>query len=594
MEMCRRNKAYWIDNWVYFYEPRNLPSKPALIPVVLYPRQKDYLNWIDERRANKESGIAEKTRGAGLTYLSCAYALHSWLFEPGFKAAFGSRVEDLVDRSDDPDCIFEKLRIILRHLPGWMLPSGFKWTKHNKFMRLVNPANDSVITGEGGDSMGRGGRNTVYFVDEAAYIARADIVDAALVKNTNTVIYVSTPPKDPTGNSFVTKRNSGKYSVFTFTYQDNLSYSQKDYEKDRETLDPVVFAREINLDYSGGTENLLIPAIHVDAAIQLGKLLGLDKYNHEEYQDSYHAKVGSNLVNRMTFFDVTGSSRIGALDVAYSGNSKNVFGVREGICLILIESWRDSGTTETAWRAIELCQAFSVTNFIYDNVGVGAGIAGVLESADYRFEHAGFNGNYECTNEIWDEFGGRESKEIFKNLRAECAWRLRLRFEKTYEFIAKGKQHPLKELIAVPYHSELRGQLSSPKFFYTDRGQIRVESKKEMLRRGIKSPDFFDMCMMLFTADELGFDYLDALVGNTDLIQLAQLHGGVPINKLEFLKASISESIHLGHSIRVDPNDYPVIRDILLHIAASYADSQDSTRWMFTLSEIKRLDAIKS
>ncbi|HEY9296612.1 MAG TPA: hypothetical protein VIQ31_09595, partial [Phormidium sp.] len=488
-------------------------------------------------------------------------------------------------------CIFEKLRIILRHLPPWMLPPGFNWKKHDKFMRLVNPANDAVITGEGGDSMGRGGRNTVYFVDEAAYIARADVVDAALVKNTNTVIYVSTPPKDPTGNSFVTKRNSGKYSVFTFPYQDNLSYSQADYEKDREVLDPVVFAREINLDYSGGTENVLIPTLHVDAAIHLGKLLGLDDSSAANYDDTFHAKVASNLITRMTRFEATGNVKTAALDVAYSGSSKNVFGVRDGICLILIEAWRDTGTTESAWRAIELCKAFGVNQFVYDNIGVGAGIAGVLESAEgIFFNHLGFNGNYECTNEVWDEFGGRESSEVFKNLRAECAWKLRLRFEKTYEFLYKNKQHPLSELIAIPNHVDLRNQLSAPKYLYTDRGEIRVESKKEMKRRGIESPDYFDMCMMVFTADELGFDYLDALTANTDLLQLSQLHASVPISQVELLKASVSEAIHWGHPVRFNPEDHAIVRDILLQVAAYYADQEDSVHWTIAITEVRKLD----
>ena len=58
----------------------------------------------------------------GFTWLCAAYAIHCLIFNEGDSTGFGSRKLDLVDDLDNPDCIFEKLRFLLRNLPDWMQP----------------------------------------------------------------------------------------------------------------------------------------------------------------------------------------------------------------------------------------------------------------------------------------------------------------------------------------------------------------------------------------------------------------------------------------------------------------------------------------
>jgi phage terminase large subunit len=56
-----------------------------------------------------------------------------------------------------------------------MLPDGFNSTgQHDNYMRMVNPATGAVISGEGGEDMGRGGRSSVYVLDEAAFVPNAE------------------------------------------------------------------------------------------------------------------------------------------------------------------------------------------------------------------------------------------------------------------------------------------------------------------------------------------------------------------------------------------------------------------------------------
>jgi phage terminase large subunit len=171
MALCARDILHWFDRYLWTYDPRLVGrSGGAYVPFKLWPKQRDIVLWMLERLRAAEEGLIEKSRDTGVTYLCAAVALHQWLFAPGFKATFGSRKVDYVDKKDNPDSIFAKLRIMLRRLPATMLPEGFSWSQHDHYMRLVNPQTGAVISGEGGDDMGRGGRSSVYFVDEAAFI----------------------------------------------------------------------------------------------------------------------------------------------------------------------------------------------------------------------------------------------------------------------------------------------------------------------------------------------------------------------------------------------------------------------------------------
>jgi hypothetical protein len=80
------------------------------------------------------------------------------------------RSEQLVDKLGDPDSIFEKMRIIIRNLPGFMLPADFDadfdGAGDMPYMKIVNRQTGVTITGESGDNIGRGGHKLIYFKDD--------------------------------------------------------------------------------------------------------------------------------------------------------------------------------------------------------------------------------------------------------------------------------------------------------------------------------------------------------------------------------------------------------------------------------------------
>jgi len=104
---CAEDILYWWDKWVFTYDPR-LVGKPSgpYVPFKLWPKQRDFILWLKDRFDHGEEGLGEKSRDVGVTYLCAGFALHHWQFVDGFKATFGSRKVDYVDKKGNPDAIF--------------------------------------------------------------------------------------------------------------------------------------------------------------------------------------------------------------------------------------------------------------------------------------------------------------------------------------------------------------------------------------------------------------------------------------------------------------------------------------------------------
>jgi phage terminase large subunit len=462
--LCAADPAHWLTHWGWTFDPRE--SEPVL-PFDPFPRQAEFLTWLTEREARREDGLVEKSRDMGVTWLCCAHALHGWLFLDGYQVGFGSRKLDLVDRRGDPNSIFEKLRFLLYNLPAWMRPAGFDPGGHDHEGRLVNPATGSVITGEGGDNIGRGGRASVYFLDEAAYLEHPRTVDMALSQTTNVRIDVSTP--NGPGNPFYTRRHSGRVPVFTFHWRDDPRKGSDWYERECRRLgDPVVIAQELDIDYTASVEGILVPGAWVRAAVNLP-------------------------------LPPSGARPVAGWDVAEEGANRNVLVARRGPLVLPPLSWGQLNTTEGAWRAADEAERLGVSHLLYDCVGPGMGVKGAFVSGGrrLRFTPVPVNGGASPTEAVWPD--GRTSRERFTNLRAELAWRLRARFEKAYEYRMEGRTHHRPEdMISIPDHPQLIAELSLPRYRQTDAGKVQLESKPDMRRRGVKSPDHFDGLLYCF------------------------------------------------------------------------------------------------
>ena len=461
-----RDLVFWVNNFCWAHDPRLVPSH---LPMTMFPKQVEYLHWRRDRRRHKQDGLIEKSRDMGATVLACCDQIHYFLFTKDFKGMFGTRKEDMLDQLGNPDTIFQRLRYIMQYLPWWMLPVKMK----DKFRLFVNEDNGSVIVGEVGDQIGRGGRSTIADVDEFAYIERAELIKSALSQNSNTTYFTSTP--NGIGDVYYQMRFGGQIPVYTFQYTDHPGKTEAWLERQKAKYDPIIIAREILIDYTASAENVLIPAEWVKAAIDFD-------------------------------LPVVNGDRVAGLDISDDGGNWNVLIIREGNRVRQIEAWRQGTTTQTAHKAKLLCEQARVEVLNYDRDGVGAGVAGTLGALDEEeklsFQIVGLRGGGKVTGKRWPSFGDRQSADLFFNRRAEMYWTLRCAFERTHEMRTQNIFHPNEDLISIPNDPELIAQLSQPKYNFSASGLIQVESKQQMLKRGLKSPDRSDSCAYCFAQED--------------------------------------------------------------------------------------------
>ena len=222
-ELCKRDLFHWVHNWVFTFNPQNTGTEfSAWLPFEFFPQQRKLMLFFDKCYAGQEDGLIVKGRELGYSWCTMTWAIHKWLYFDGFISTFTANLADNVDKIGDPKSLFEKGRSLLKFLPQWMLPFGFKFGTHDAYMRIVNPVNGNVISGAAGEEAGRAGRSTVFFVDEAAFIEQADRVDAATSANAKTRIWGSTV--NGMGNLFARKRFGGKLrtdQIFIMHFKDD-------------------------------------------------------------------------------------------------------------------------------------------------------------------------------------------------------------------------------------------------------------------------------------------------------------------------------------------------------------------------------------
>jgi hypothetical protein len=156
-----------------------------------------------------------------------------------------------------------------------------------------------------------------------------------------------------------------------------------------------------------------------------------------------------------------------------------VIGHRLGPVARIIKVTRQEDTMTSTGRIIQALVDTGATEARIDAVGIGAGVFDRL------------NEQHQPAIEMQAGQGAQNS-ERFLNARAEWYWGLRDRLE-------SGD-------IDLDRDEELTFQLSNIKYKPNSRGQIVIESKEDMKKRGLKSPDKADTIMMLFAAVDGGND----------------------------------------------------------------------------------------
>lgn len=261
----------FINDWGMTFDPRKETEKYS--PFILFPRQEDFVNWVYSSWKESRRGLGEKSRDVGFTWLCAACAVCIWLFYPTSVVGFGSRKKELVDNGEhDPDSIFWKVRTFIDNLPVEFLPENH--TQGRKWGTIPNISNGSLIKGEIGDEIGRGGRAGLYIVDEFAHLEHPDSAESALSATTNCRIYISTV--NGVGNLFYKLRHFlPKEQIFIFDWTEDPRKRQNPelppeeepwYKKQELELLPTTLASQVNRSYTASVANTFIsPSILLPA-----------------------------------------------------------------------------------------------------------------------------------------------------------------------------------------------------------------------------------------------------------------------------------------------------------------------------------------
>ena len=507
----RENPADFINDWGVTFDPRNPEiGRPSLVPFVLFPKQREWIEWAVAHWKKQTPGLTEKSRDMGLSWLATALGCTLCLHYEGLAIGYGSRLTDYVDKIGTMKPLLPKARMFMENLPV-EFRGGWDPSRDAPYMRLNFPETGSLIMGEGGDDIGRGDRATIYMIDEAAYLERAELVERSLSQTTNCRLDFSSV--NGMNNVFARKRHEGKVDVFIFDWRDDprkdddwyraLSLDAEQFiERPDGTkiygkgLDDVTIAQEVDRNYSASVTGILIPGIWAKAALDATKKLGI-------------APSGTKGL---------------ALDIADEGVDKNAVVGNHGIEVNYLEEWSGKGGDifHTAERAFEICDELGLEGFRYDADGLGAGMRGdariinekrrlskqkILRVQGFRGSDAVFEPEGIVDGTIGREGEpGRTNQDYFANRNAQACWSLRKRFQKTYRWVVEGIACSPDEIISInskmPLAMKLIAEISQPTYGQNGVGKMLIKKQPEVSGVKMKSPNLFDALKIKFAMME--------------------------------------------------------------------------------------------
>jgi len=169
------------------------------------------------------------------------------------------------------------------------------------------------------------------------------------------------------------------------------------------------------------------------------------------------------------------------VDVARFGTDRTIIMKAQGPVARTIGSYAKQATTETTGHVVKAAgDMLGEFEIRVDGVGVGGGVVDQLVEQGWV---------------VMDMQAGASPMDTkhFANARAEWFWGLRQRFEQG-------------DIDIDPDDDELAAHLGALRYKYTSRGQVQIESKDEIRKRGLPSPDRADALMLAYAhvPDALG------------------------------------------------------------------------------------------
>ena len=158
------------------------------------------------------------------------------------------------------------------------------------------------------------------------------------------------------------------------------------------------------------------------------------------------------------------------VDVARFGDDRSCILLRQGPKVLDIQTFEGADTVQVANIATGVLKSRKDIQMVFvDEVGVGAGVVDMMRRYDDRV--TGVNVGRRPTN-----------MKLYKNLRVEL-------WDKMRQDIPK---------MDLPSNESLKRELTTIEYDFTDQGQMRLERKIDIKRRGLESPDIADALALTY------------------------------------------------------------------------------------------------
>ena len=232
-----------------------------------------------------------------------------------------------------------------------------------------------------------------------------------------------------------------------------------------------------------------------------------------------HVKLG---------IEPSGAKRIG-YDIADGGTDLCAQIYAHGIVALWGEHWKgkEDELEESSQRVYDQA-VIKGASISYDSIGVGAGAGGNFKKMnEKRSKQNGYvkikyskfvagagvvdpDGYY-----VNDDDEKITNKEFFENLKAQAWWLVADRFRNTFNAVTKGVEFEEGELISIsadmPNLANLVKELSTPKRRFSKNSKVMVESKEDLKKREVDSPNDADAFIMAYAPADSAHAAMDLM-----------------------------------------------------------------------------------
>ena len=187
-------------------------------------------------------------------------------------------------------------------------------------------------------------------------------------------------------------------------------------------------------------------------------------------------------------------------DVADDGEDKNATVTMDGSVCVSLDEWKAGqnelvkSTKRARMNALrDKCKVIG-----YDSIGVGAHTGSTLNEMEW-YDHVGFNAGGKVMDPV-DLYKDTEvtNADYFANIKAQAWWDLADRFRNTYLAINEGIDVDVSEMISISSAiddrilNKLADELCTPLRDFDLAGRVKVESKVDIKKRELPSPNIAD------------------------------------------------------------------------------------------------------